>query len=51
MIDKEQFVMMKKTAVLVNTARGALINEAALVEALVEKRMAALVLMYLQVNQ
>lgn len=38
MIDKEQFAMMKKTVVLVNTARGALINEAALVDALAEKR-------------
>ncbi len=36
-IDGEKLKMMKKSAYLVNTARGALIDEAALVEALREK--------------
>lgn len=36
-INKEQFKQMKSTAVLVNTARGGLIDEQALLEALQEK--------------
>lgn len=35
-ISKEQFKMMKPSCIIVNTARGAVINEAALVEALDE---------------
>ena len=34
MIGREQFALMKPTAILVNTARGAIIDEGALVEAL-----------------
>jgi glyoxylate reductase len=34
MIDKEQLAMMKPSAYLINTARGAIVNEEALVEAL-----------------
>ncbi len=34
LIDREQFKLMKRTAVLVNTARGGIVNEAALYEAL-----------------
>lgn len=37
MISRQQFVMMKPSAVLVNTARGPVVDEAALIEAL-EKR-------------
>lgn len=38
MIGKEQFAKMKKNAILVNTARGALVDADALVEALDEKQ-------------
>lgn len=41
MINRERLAMMKASAILVNTARGALIDEAALVEVLREKRIAA----------
>lgn len=41
LIGRDQLRMMKPTAVLVNTARGAVIDEAALVEALREGRIAA----------
>ncbi|MDI9485364.1 MAG: phosphoglycerate dehydrogenase [Bacillota bacterium] len=34
MISTEQFAMMKETAILINTARGGLVDEAALLEAL-----------------
>lgn len=34
MIDREQLASMKRTALLINTARGGLVNEAALAEAL-----------------
>lgn len=34
MIGKEQLALMKKTAILINTARGGVVDEAALVEAL-----------------
>jgi glyoxylate reductase len=37
LIDEEQLRMMKKTAVLINTARGSIINEKALVKALTEQ--------------
>lgn len=37
---REQFAMMKPTAILVNTARGPIVEEAALVEALREGRIA-----------
>jgi len=37
LIDEEQLRMMKKTAVLINTARGPIINEKALVKALTEQ--------------
>lgn len=40
MINKEQFKMMKPTVRLVNCARGGIINEQALYEALAEKRIA-----------
>ncbi len=40
LIGLEQFALMKPTAVIVNTARGALIDEAALVEALRNKKIA-----------
>ncbi|MFH1751194.1 MAG: D-glycerate dehydrogenase [Candidatus Micrarchaeota archaeon] len=38
MLGEKQFHMMKRTAVLVNTSRGAIINQAALAKALKEKR-------------
>lgn len=41
LIDADQFALMKKTAVLVNTARGPIVDEASLVKALKEKRIAA----------
>jgi lactate dehydrogenase-like 2-hydroxyacid dehydrogenase len=41
LIGREQFLMMKSTAVLVNTARGPVVDEAALVEALRTKRIFA----------
>ena len=34
MVDAEQFAMMKKDAILINTARGGVVNEEALIEAL-----------------
>ncbi|HSC70340.1 MAG TPA: D-glycerate dehydrogenase, partial [Candidatus Methylomirabilis sp.] len=40
LIGKQQFAMMKPTAVLVNTARGPIVDQAALVEALQTKRIA-----------
>ncbi len=40
MIGKEQIAKMKKSAYLINTARGGIIDEAALLEALNEKRIA-----------
>jgi len=41
MIGREQLASMKKTAVIINTSRGALIDETALAEALREGRIAA----------
>lgn len=41
LISKPQFEMMKRTAVLINTSRGPVIDEKALVEALRTKRIAA----------
>lgn len=41
LINRERLSMMKPVAILVNTARGAVIDEAALVEALRERRIAA----------
>jgi glyoxylate reductase len=40
LLDESQFAMMKPTAFVINTARGAVINEAALVRALQTKRIA-----------
>jgi glycerate dehydrogenase len=40
-IDKEMLKLMKPSALLINTARGALINEPALIQALREGRLAA----------
>jgi D-3-phosphoglycerate dehydrogenase / 2-oxoglutarate reductase len=40
MIDARRLGLMKPTAFLINTARGGLVDEAALVEALVERRIA-----------
>ena len=40
MLGSEQFGMMKKTAFFVNTARGKIVNEPALIDALREKRIA-----------
>ena len=40
LIGREQLALMKPTAFLINTARGAVVNEAALVDALQEKRIA-----------
>ena len=39
LIDREQLGLMKPTAVLVNVARGGIVNEAALIEALEEDRL------------
>jgi len=41
LINAERLRLMKRSAVLVNTARGPVVDEAALVEALTEKRIAA----------
>lgn len=41
LINAQRIAMMKPTAVLINTARGAVIDEAALVQALREKKIAA----------
>jgi glyoxylate reductase len=41
LINRERLALMKPSAILVNTARGAVIDEAALVEALREKKIAA----------
>jgi len=41
LINKQSLSLMKPTALLINTARGALIDEAALIAALREKRIAA----------
>ena len=38
MIDKEQFDMMKESAILINTARGPLVHEQALIDALKSNR-------------
>jgi phosphoglycerate dehydrogenase-like enzyme len=38
MIDEEQFALMKKNAVLINCARGGVVNEKALIKALKEER-------------
>jgi len=40
LLDEPQFALMKPTAFVINTARGAVINEAALVQALQTKRIA-----------
>jgi len=40
LIGKEELAKMKKTAILVNTARGAVVDQEALVEALQEKQLA-----------
>lgn len=41
LISRKEFGLMKKTAVLINTARGSIVDEAALVEALSEHKIAA----------
>ena len=41
LIDKKELALMKKTAIIINSARGALINELALLEALEDKQIAA----------
>jgi len=38
LIDEQEFALMKKTAILINTARGPVINEKALCKALKEKK-------------
>jgi D-3-phosphoglycerate dehydrogenase len=40
MVGREQFAMMKPGAIFVNTARGAIVDELALVEALVSDKIA-----------
>ena len=40
LLDESQFALMKSTAFVINTSRGAVINEAALVRALQTKRIA-----------
>ncbi len=40
LIDKEEFKLMRKDAIIINTSRGAVINEEELVKALKEKRIA-----------
>jgi len=44
LIDKTAFSKMKPTAILINTARGGIVNEADLLEALTEKQIAAVAL-------
>jgi phosphoglycerate dehydrogenase-like enzyme len=46
LIDREKLSKMKPGAILINTSRGAIIDEPALVAALQEKRLAALDSMY-----
>lgn len=38
MIDEQQFAKMKKNAIVINASRGGIVNEAALVKALQEKK-------------
>lgn len=45
---KKEFEIMNPTAILINTARGAIIDEEALIEALTQKKILAAGLMYLK---
>ena len=51
LIGSKQLNLMKKTAILINTARGAVIDEKALVQALQNKKSSQPDWMYLSLNQ
>jgi len=40
LIDESQFKLMKPTSYLINTARGSIVNESALIQALIDKKIA-----------
>ncbi len=50
LISKEEFALMKESAVLINTSRGAVIEEKELIKALKTKRIFAAGLMFMKMS-